>query len=175
MNKNLKAFYLKISGTGILSSLLGTVVREFIPDKMKGYERLNYNQSTSHKSYNEDVPEHLKNRPRDVVLHCLRSISSASHFTAQDVVDKGDGTCLVRSEQSPLFYSVNLRGPLCECGAFQDSYLPCKHMIAIFNFTNYSWDFPLQRTQCRHILPSIPSRMEEERGCWMVDAEEKSW
>lgn len=139
INKNLKAFYLKISGTGTVSSLIETIVTEFIPEKIQDYERLNYMYSTNYKGYNRDVPVFLQNRPREVVLHCLKSISSATHFHAQAIEDRGDGTCLVRSEQSLDIYNVNLRGPSCECGAFQHSFLPCKHMFAVFNFTNYSW------------------------------------
>lgn len=140
INKNLKAFFLKISGTGTVSSLVQTIVTQFIPEKIKGYESLNYRYRTCHKAYSKDVPAFLQNRPREIVLHCLKNITAASHFSAQDIVERNDGTCLVRSEQSNTFHSVDLTKPSCECEAFQLSYLPCKHIFAIFSNTKHSWD-----------------------------------
>lgn len=140
INENLKAFFLKISGTGTVSSLVETIVTQFIPEKIKGYESLNYRYRTCHKAYSKDVPAFLQNRPREIVLHCLKNITEASHFSAQDIVERNDGTCLVRSEQSNTFHSVDLTKPSCECEAFQLSYLPCKHIFAIFSNTKNSWD-----------------------------------
>lgn len=132
-----QTLFLKLSGTGTVTSLVETVVKYFVPEKIKHYESLNYTYKSNHKKYSTDVPTFLQNRPRPFVLHCLKSITAACHV--QDIVQQGDGICLAKSECSNVFYSVDLNMPSCECEAFQTSFLPCKHIFAVFNNTQHCW------------------------------------
>lgn len=143
MNNSLKSFYLKISGTKTVSSLVEMIITEFIPEQLLSYAKLNYTYSSEHKLYSADVPEFLWDRPRTFVQHCLKSIEAAAHYTSQNVQEQSKGVYKVQSEQSCDWYSVDLgdkdRFPSCECRSFKSSFLPCKHFFAIFKHTDSSW------------------------------------
>lgn len=81
LNKSLKSFYLKFSGTGSLPSLLEILVCEFVPEQLLSYSRLNFIYSGECKTYNPAVPAFLKDRPRSFVKHCLNSIKAASSYS----------------------------------------------------------------------------------------------
>ncbi len=85
LNKSLKSFYLKFSGTGSLSSMLETLVCEFVPEQLLSYNRLNFIYSSECKTYNLAVPAFLKDRPRprSFVKRCLNSIKAASSYSKE--------------------------------------------------------------------------------------------
>ncbi|KAL5013808.1 hypothetical protein ScPMuIL_008078 [Solemya velum] len=146
LNNSLKKFYIKLTSTGTLTSLIDILVTEFVPDLLKTYVQLNYQFCSQYKRYNEYVPEFLHNKPRNVVKHCLTRYANASSYKAGDIdfVTNG-GVFLVKSESNvDEFYHVdigsNLQLPSCSCADFIQSYLPCKHMFAIFRNTNYKWN-----------------------------------
>ncbi|CAM4428082.1 unnamed protein product [Leuciscus chuanchicus] len=103
MNNSLKTFYLKISGTKTVSSLV-----EFIPEQLLSYAKLNYMYSSEHKVYSANVPEFLWDRPRTFVQHCLKNLEAACCYTSQQVQEQSKGLYKVQSEQSCEWYSVDL-------------------------------------------------------------------
>lgn len=144
LNNSLKQFYLKLTGSGTLASLVDTLVHEFVPDHIMTYTRLNYMYSSQYKRYNEEVPAYLHNMPRTVVKHCLLKIAASSAFQKEDIEILSGGLFSVKSETSPtLRYAVDLgaldRSPSCSCPSFTPSYLPCKHIFAVFEHTEYTW------------------------------------
>ncbi|XP_067294796.1 uncharacterized protein [Pseudorasbora parva] len=143
MNNSLKSFYLKISGTKSVSSLVEMIVTEFIPEQLLSYTKLNYMYSSQHRVYSADVPEFLWDRPRSFVQHCLRNLEAAWYCTSQQVQEHSKGLYKVQSEHSSKWYSVDLgdkdRFPSCECRSFNSTFLPCKHFFAVFKHTDSSW------------------------------------
>ncbi len=98
LNKSLKSFYLKFSGTGSLSSMLETLVCEFVPEQLLSYSRLNFIYSSECKTYNPAVPAFLKDRPRSFVKHCLNSIKAASSYSKEHIEVLGKESFKVKSE-----------------------------------------------------------------------------
>ncbi|XP_048020440.1 uncharacterized protein LOC125251463 [Megalobrama amblycephala] len=143
LNKSLKSFYLKFSGTGSLSSLLETLVCEFVPEQLLSYSRLNFIYSSECKTYNPAVPAFLKDRPRSFVKHCLNSIKAASSYSKEHVEVLGKESFKVKSETTSAWYKVELgdseKYPSCECVLFKTTFLPCKHFFAIFRHTDKTW------------------------------------
>lgn len=139
MNNSLKSFYLKISGTKTVSSLVEIIVTEFIPEQLLSYAKLNYMYSSEHKVYSANVPEFLWDRPRTFVQHCLKNLEAACCYTSQQVQEQSKGLYKVQSEQSCEWYSVDLRDkdrfPSCECRSFKSTFLPCKHFFLLFSNT----------------------------------------
>ncbi|XP_055073934.2 uncharacterized protein [Misgurnus anguillicaudatus] len=143
LNKSLKSFYLKFSGTGSLSSLLETLICEFVPEQLLSYSRLNFIYSSECKTYNPAVPAFLKDRPRNFVKHCLNSIKAASSYSKEHVKVLGKESFHVKSETTSTWYKVELgdseKYPSCECVLFKTTFLPCKHFFAIFRHTDKKW------------------------------------
>lgn len=85
MNNSLKSFYLKISGTKTVSSLVEIIVTEFIPEQLLSYAKLNYMYSSEHKVYSANVPlgpsknlcATLPEKPRGSLLLYLPTSSRA--------------------------------------------------------------------------------------------------
>ncbi|XP_048063954.1 uncharacterized protein LOC125278667 isoform X3 [Megalobrama amblycephala] len=143
MNNSLKSFYLKISGTKTVSSLVEMIVTEFIPEQLLSYAKLNYMYSSQHRVYSGDVPEFLWDRPRSFVQHCLKNLEAACYCTSQQVQEQRKGLYKVQSEHSCEWYTVDLGDkdcfPSCECRSFNSTFLPCKHFFAVFKHTDNSW------------------------------------
>ncbi|XP_049320443.1 uncharacterized protein LOC125781182 [Astyanax mexicanus] len=143
MNNSLKSFYLKLSNTGTVSSLAETVVCDFVPEHLLSYAKLNYSYTSDYKAYSSYVPDFLRNRPKDFVKHCLKAIEAASWYGKEQIRNLGKGCFQIKSEQSAQWYCVDLgddqRFPSCECPSFQLTFLPCKHLFAIFNNSEYTW------------------------------------
>lgn len=143
LNKSLKSFYLRFSGTGSLTSLLETLVCEFVPEQLLSYCRLNFTYSSECKTYNPEVPAFLKDRPRSFVKHCLNSIRAASSYSKEHIEVHGKESFKVKSETTSAWYKVELDDsdgyPSCECALFKTTFLPCKHFFAIFRHTDKTW------------------------------------
>ncbi|XP_058627610.1 uncharacterized protein LOC131537920 [Onychostoma macrolepis] len=143
LNKSLKSFYLKFSATGSLSSMLETLVCEFVPEQLLSYSRLNFIYSSECKTYNPAVPAFLKDRPRSFVKHCLNSIKAASSYSKEHIEVLGKESFKVKSETTSAWYKVELgnseKYPSCECVLFKTTFLPCKHFFAIFRHTEKTW------------------------------------
>ncbi|KAK9969753.1 hypothetical protein ABG768_027902 [Culter alburnus] len=105
LNKSVKSFYLKFSGTGSLSSLLETLVCEFVPEQLLSYSRLNFIYSSECKTYNPAVPAFLKDRPRSFVKHCLNSIKAASSYSKEHIEVLGKESFKVKSETTSAWHT----------------------------------------------------------------------
>ncbi|KAF4115100.1 hypothetical protein G5714_002589 [Onychostoma macrolepis] len=105
LNKSLKSFYLKFSATGSLSSMLETLVCEFVPEQLLSYSRLNFIYSSECKTYNPAVPAFLKDRPRSFVKHCLNSIKAASSYSKEHIEVLGKESFKVKSETTSAWHT----------------------------------------------------------------------
>jgi len=91
------------------------------------------------RSYHEDVPAFLRNRPPFLLQHCLKRLPSCTGLCAADVCDN-DGTYVVRNTQKGTQHVVQLqsevdhRVPHCDCVDWRRHCLPCKHLLAVVMF-----------------------------------------
>ena len=144
LNNSLKHAYLKLSGTGTLSSMVEAVVQDFVPHLILEYIHANYAYSSQYKMYNTRIPSYLHDRPRNVVKACMIRYESARYCNSDDISEVAPGTFCVPSESDgAVEYSVSVGNdtayPSCECTDFNSTYLPCKHMFALFRNGKAQW------------------------------------
>ena len=95
----------------------------------------------------QGVPAELHHRPLHLIKHMRQTSVKASDIS--DSMIKGDGPfrfLVTSASRRNVLYRVFLGNqaekeiPSCNCMAFARSHLPCKHMVAIFNHTQYDWE-----------------------------------
>ncbi len=106
LNKSPKSFYLTFSGTRRFSSMLETIVCEFVPEQLLSYSRLHFIYSSKCKTYNPAVPAFLKDRPRSLVIHCLNSTKAASSYSKEIIEVLGKESFKVKRETTSAWYNV---------------------------------------------------------------------
>ncbi|XP_071850934.1 uncharacterized protein [Apostichopus japonicus] len=142
------------------------------------YTRKNYAFSSQYKAYNPQVPAFLHDRPRAFVKHCLTKISAAAHYKSKDVQKVGENIFQVKSENSLQWYEVFLGDsksfPKCQCAAFMENLMPCKHLFAIFAHSDATWNSlsPLYENSAYFNLDlSFLSKEVQYKSCLRDDQE----
>ncbi|KAK3745279.1 hypothetical protein QZH41_003744 [Actinostola sp. cb2023] len=147
-NKTLKYTYLARKPNKTLTSIVTTVIEEFLKGNKESYDNANSRCLSTYRAYHNSVPGFLHNRPRKVVKHCLNRINEAENdFSANDITmlrnsDEEDDrqTYLVNSSSDKsVSYAVDIALPSCQCKDWLKTRLPCKHMFAIIRNTNETW------------------------------------
>ena len=142
-NKHFKYNYLPRSVDKSAYGIAVLLVESFIPDSHQQYKDTNFKLSGSYRTYNDDIPPNLHNRPSHFIKHCMKSRFSAGEFRESDVdcIDLDTGVFTVRSSADiTVNYSIQLQTPSCTCESWLRTHFPCKHFYAVFN--NYDeWDF----------------------------------
>lgn len=137
INKVLKYSYLKKAKVDkTISSIVDIIINRYLQSRHQEYVFAQYSRSEEYRSYNENVPEFLKNRPASTIKLCLLNMQRAEEIEEKDVNPvylkqgvfqvKGAGLwCNVQfgSDTSP---------PSCSCQAFTKTHIPCKHFIGVF-------------------------------------------
>lgn len=142
-NKHFKYNYLPRSVDKSAFGIALLLVESFIPESYQQYKDTNFKLSGSYRTYNDDIPPSLHNRPSHFIKHCIKSRFSAGEFRESDVdcIDLETGVFMVRSSgDTTVKYSVQLQIPSCTCEAWFRTHFPCKHFYAVFN-TYDEWDF----------------------------------
>ena len=98
-----------------------------------------------YKKYNEDVPQYLWNRPKQVVSHCRLSITNAEDIPLKDVAMPSEGKFSIRKRNEKGNYELTFGDsevpPACQCHSWLRTRLPCKHFFAVFrHYPNWQWD-----------------------------------
>ena len=97
-----------------------------------------------YRGYNSDVPRFLWNRPKEVVSHCLSSITGAEDIPLQDVKMISKGKFEIRTPRDKRYYKLTFGEenvqPACQCVYWQRTRLPCKHFFAVFRH-NPEWQW----------------------------------
>ena len=105
------------------------------------------------KQFSENVPGWLHNRPKFFIRHCLARLPPHHNIPKETINLTENGHFTVKSEDSNTCYNVNLKSevmPQCSCIDWIENHLPCKHMLAIFNyFPQHGWhSLPSCYTSC---------------------------
>ena len=95
--------------------------------------------------YSSNVPNYLKNRPREFVKHCLIKLSMAKAIRNNSVTIINHGVFSVKSEKSNDTYNVcfgdNENMLSCSCPTWSELYYLFKHFFSIFEkFLPWSWE-----------------------------------
>lgn len=108
-----------------------------------------------YRQYSHSIPQFLVDRPRHLVNHCMERLDAAQSIPASDitVVDSLLGEFKVKSQmEQNVVYSIKFDDqssmPNCECPDWLQTYLPCKHFLAIFHHVP-GWDWTSLPTKYR--------------------------
>ena len=147
LHHSLKEFHLRAKGLGTVSSLAEVLVTSYVPSLMKKYRDVNHQAGSAYKRYHESVPLYMRDRPHPVIRHMLKRMARVQDFTAQHIirpVGEQTGMFAVRSQAGDVYYLVSFgsltEAPQCSCHDFLRYFLPCKHFLAVFEFTDFGWD-----------------------------------
>ena len=122
-----------------VSAIATLLVEDYLPTAYQKYLMQNYKQTSTYRTYNDFVPNYLRDRPRNIILHCLERTAKSNKFTAGDITDS--------DLEKGIFEVVNSSGakyrvsfgndnpdsmPSCTCQDWTNWHIPCKHFFAIF-------------------------------------------
>lgn len=166
LNKVLKYNYLPKKKNISLSSVCAILIESFLPDAYQKYVCLNYMQSSQYRSYKSHVPDYLRDRPRNTVVHCLERRSKALKYCEEDIeiVDDTQGIFSVKGSKGKTYrvtFGVQADDgmPSCTCADWQQWHIPCKHFFAIFNLqVGWTWNrFDPKYLQSPYLSMDTPS------------------
>ena len=90
--------------------------------------------------YNQNIPQFLVNRPRHLVVHCMERWEVAKNIPKGHItiIDDVTGEFKVKSQlEQTVRYNLQFGDPSsmpkCECPDWLQTFLPCKHFLAIFH------------------------------------------
>lgn len=148
LNKSLKYSYLPKRRSMTLSAVATLLVEDFLPECRKTYLFNNYKQSGVYRTYRDIVPEYLRDRPRNVILHCLDRQATSMKFNEEDIEDvdttNGEFKVIGNSTRERIInfgYKSANSMPSCSCPDWEKFHLPCKHFFAIFRLrSTWTWN-----------------------------------
>ena len=104
------------------------------------YVQENISRTSKHRAYNSHIPGWLVNRPMRVIKHCnekLDIVIDADNIKITNTLVEATQSYKVGSFQGGKTYNVVINSdapfPSCDCKDWKRTFLPCKHMIAIFH------------------------------------------
>ncbi|CAN7979762.1 unnamed protein product [Ixodes pacificus] len=108
-NRLLKEHYLRWSrGKRSLSSLITTVVKQFLPERQSAFLQRNMERSSMYRKYHEYVPKFLHDRPPKVIKHIMGRMDTAMDYEPEDVVaSKCSGVFCVKSSTPGLAHTLD--------------------------------------------------------------------
>ena len=110
---------------------------------------MNVGQLETVRSYNDSIPQFLRNRPVFFFEHCCKRISPAIDAIPRSNINEAEpGIYIVCRGSGHKSYVVRLHSeaspdiPSCECFDWQRHCLPCKHLLAVLLCLDESngWD-----------------------------------
>jgi len=63
-------------------------MRSFVPETYHKYLYLNYQMSGTYRRYNDFIPDYLRERLGQVIIHCLERKSSSKNYTEDSILTK---------------------------------------------------------------------------------------
>lgn len=112
--------------------------------------------------YSHSIPHFLVDRPRHLVNHCMERLDAAQCIPTSDitVVDSLLGEFMVKSQmEQNVVYSIKFADqssmPNCDCPDWLQTYLPCKHFLAIFIMCLAGTGLPFQPSTENHQCCSL--------------------
>ena len=114
---------------------------------ISSYTDANFKMNVRYRKYSSDVPEYLRNRPHELVKHCLKKISLANSADLSAISIVKNGVFSVKSFENNeskrymVSFGDDVNMPKCTCLDWESSCYPCKHFFAVFRkFHAWQWD-----------------------------------
>ncbi|XP_041420683.1 uncharacterized protein LOC121394263 [Xenopus laevis] len=127
-----------------LSELLIVLHKHFFPNAHKKYIQLNVQNCEAYRKYKKEVPDFLRNRPRDFVRHMMTRLDTTLDNSHIKILDRKSGIFEVNSEENAAkTYQVTFKDgiPSCTCADWENHFLPCKHICCILKYNSQlKWD-----------------------------------
>ena len=124
------------------SELLEIIISRFLPKFYRKYVSLNVKFSSGYKTYAENIPSYLQNRPQPLVTFLLEKAQRMSTLMIDTVKEQTYGSFEVFSDDpgisdTKLKYNVSFGDHetfcSCSCRDFRRTKLLCKHFFAIID------------------------------------------
>ncbi|XP_077513428.1 uncharacterized protein LOC144124556 [Amblyomma americanum] len=166
-NKILKQYYIKNShGRKSLAMLISTLVKQFLPDRQHQHQRKVMSLSSSYRTYKNNIPEYLHNRPPAFIKLVMQRMFTACEYTHEDIKRKSAvGQYLVQSQSSSSWHTVDFAGPNCTCMDFAATKFPCKHFCAVFRLTESSFsDLPESYLNRPHVAVTACATADDQEN-----------
>ena len=125
-----------------LSDLYEIIIPRFLPKFYRKYVSLNVKFSSGYKTYAENIPSYLQNRPQSLVTFLLERAQRMSTLMIDTVKEQTYGSFEVFSDDpgisdTKLKYNVSFGDHetfcSCSCRDFRRTKLLCKHFFAIID------------------------------------------
>ena len=107
---------------------------------------MNIKSKSRYRSYGDFVPNYLRDRPKELVKHCMDQIFIAENIASDGIIMTEQGSFLVPSEsmgtdnRHEVYFGDEMTLPSCTCYAWQRSVYLCKHFFLVFKrFPAWSW------------------------------------
>ncbi|KAL5021712.1 hypothetical protein ScPMuIL_000867 [Solemya velum] len=110
------------------------------------YIKKNVENMPESKQYAEGIPNFLKNRPRQFVLHSMKRYGL---IPDDDIESLPEGDLFhVKSETGTTLYLCDMAKPSCSCLDFKKTYWLYKHLLGVMqHYPAYDWDtLPVEYT-----------------------------
>ena len=122
-----------------VSAITTLLVEDYLPTAYQKYLLQNYKQTSMYRTYNDFVPDYLRDRPRNIILHCLDRMARSHKLTASNIIDNDQEKGIFEiMKSSGAKYRVSFGNdnpdsmPSCTCQDWTNWHIPCKHFFAIF-------------------------------------------
>ena len=70
-----------------VSAITTLLVEDYLPTAYQKYLLQNHKQTSMYRTYNDFVPDYLRDRPRNIILHCLDRMERSQKLTASNIID----------------------------------------------------------------------------------------
>ena len=139
LNEELKYEDLDRNVHSTLSELLSIIIKDFIPRRYESYIEKNVRYTSGFKKYEENIPPHLRNRPRWLVVDALNKQQLVTESSIHSVKSVGGSKFTVEGDQiastDKTIYLVDFGDDdnfvSCTCYWYKRNRTLCKHFFAV--------------------------------------------
>ncbi len=116
-----------------------------------------YQMTDTYRKYNDFVPEYLRGRPCQIIVHCLERKSSSRKYTEEDIQTEDTTQGIFTLQGNGKVHTINFGCasgiPTCTCLDWQKWHIPCKHFFCIFRIRKeWGWEaLPETYKQSTHL------------------------
>ena len=93
---------------------------------ISSYTDANFKMNVRYRKYSSDLPEYLRNRPRELVKHCLKKISLANSAFSVKSFENNE------SKRYMVSFGDDVNMQKSTCLDWESSCYPRKHFFAVF-------------------------------------------
>ena len=181
LNKLLKYKFLKKSTEKTLCGITDLIIERFLPYQYREYLTANVKaqKSCGIRSYGQNIPTFLQNRPKAFIQHCLTRIKNAeTDYVSDSSIISADTKSLlfeIKSSSRRETYQCKIGIPQCECWDWRRNKLPCKHMFYIFRYVHgVDWNSLPDKYLDQEFLKIDKSVLEDDKKMYTPDEKQLS-